>query len=171
VSAQRNPSWKTDSTRASLLALYAEVDALLAPFSCDGTAECCQFGVTGREPYPTPAELAEVKHAVAAAGITLPRASADAARARGRRSLPIAEDRRRCPLLGADDRCRIYASRPFGCRTFFCERTRGPGKLPRGDIQRISRALADLSARFSPRDPHARPLSNALLELRQREGR
>jgi Fe-S-cluster containining protein len=172
VSAQRRSPWKLDPLRAELRALFAEVDALLAPFSCDGTAECCQFGLTGREPYPSAVELTEVKHAIAAAGISLPRARDErGGRARGKRSLPMAEDRRRCALLDEDDRCRVYASRPFGCRTHFCERVRGPGKLPRAEISRLSRAIADLSARHAPRDPHVRPLSNALEEMRQREGR
>ena len=158
-----------DPHRASLLALYAEVDVLLAPFSCDSTTECCRFGITGREPYPTAAEIALVKHAIARAGITL------SAPARNKRALPVlggpsasprrdahAASERACPLLSAEGRCRIYASRPFGCRTFFCDRVEGPGKLPRAEIQRISRAIADLSARFAPRDPLPRPLTHAL---------
>ena len=136
-----------------LHALYAEVDAVLAPYSCDGTTECCRFGITGREPYPTAVEVADVKRAIRKAGITL---------REPRRTLPIADER--CPLLNDAGRCRIYASRPFGCRTFFCERVQGPGKLPRTDVQRISRAIADLSARYAPRDPHPRPLTRALAE-------
>lgn len=161
MSAPRKTGWKNDPTRAELLALYAEVDARLAEFSCDGSTECCQFGITGREPYPTAIELTEVKHAIAASGLTLTRP------ARSKRALPIQGDPKRCPLLTSEGRCRIYASRPFGCRTFFCDRARGPSKLPRADIQRISRAIADLSARHAPRDPYARPLTRALDELRE----
>jgi Fe-S-cluster containining protein len=175
VSVQRRSSWKTDPARAALLALYAEVDASLAAYSCDASTECCRFGITGREPYPTAVELTEVKHAIAAAGISLPRAES-----RAKRSLPMidraggARDRASdgaCPLLSAEGRCRIYASRPFGCRTFFCDRAHGPSKPPRAEIQRISRAIADLSARHAPRDPHPRPLTNALDERSMREGR
>jgi Fe-S-cluster containining protein len=154
--------WKTDPLRADLLAVYAEVDRLLAPFFCEGTTECCRFGVTGREPYPTAIELEEVTHALRAlGGKTVP----------SRRALPLAggEDERPCPLLSEEGRCRIYASRPFGCRTFFCERVQGPGgaraKLPRAEVQRLSRSVADLAARFAPRDPHARPLTRALATL------
>ena len=146
--------------------MYAEVDALLADFRCDASTECCQFGVTGREPYPTAVELAEVRHAIAAAGIVLARSSSTGG-GRGR-ALPVVDETRRCPLLSAAGRCRIYASRPFGCRTFFCDRATGPGKMPRGEIQRLSRAIADLSARHAPRDPHARPLTGALDVLRGR---
>ena len=151
------PGWKDSAFRKELLALYAETDLLLSPYGCDASAECCDFANTGREPYPTPAELAEVDRAMRERGIDLGRTKPAASK----RALPIA-GRRRCPLLGDDLRCRIYASRPFGCRTYFCERMTGPNKLPRAELQRLSRAIADLSARFAPRDPRPRPLLNAL---------
>jgi hypothetical protein len=144
-------AFKDSPARAELRALYAKVDALLAPYSCDLSGECCDFANTGREPYPTAVELAEVELAMRAA---------PPPKTNKKRGLPIAG--RVCPLLAENGRCRIYASRPFGCRTYFCERMAGPGKLPRAEIQAISRAIADLSARFSPRDPHPRPLTNAL---------
>jgi Fe-S-cluster containining protein len=136
----------------TLADIYAEVDALLAPFECDGTAECCTFSNTGREPYPTAIELAEVERAIAAKGG--PRA------AMGKKRLPLAD--RRCPLLSEDGKCSIYASRPFGCRTYFCHRVRGPGKLPRKELRALGARIADLSAKAFPRDPGPRPLSNAL---------
>ncbi len=165
--------------RAELRAIYAEVDALLAPFTCDASTACCRFGVTGREPYPTAVELAELLDAVAARGIAVRRAPASARPPKNKRRLPLAsaaaaEDERRCPLLDDDGSkpmesdppagCRVYASRPFGCRTFFCDRVSGPGKLPRGPVQELSRRLAALSARAFPADPHARPLERALAE-------
>jgi len=154
-------SWRRDPARAALLAIYAEVDRLLVDVVCDASTECCRFGITGREPYPTAVELAEVRHAAAAA--TPARDGADDGAARRRRGLPIAADgERRCPLLSAEGRCRIYASRPFGCRTFFCARATRPGKEPRAEIQRLSRAIADLSARAFPDDPLPRPLTRAL---------
>jgi Fe-S-cluster containining protein len=145
-----------EGLRAELLALYGEVDALLAPFGCGSTAECCNFANTGREPYPTAIELAEVERAMRRAGISLGRDRSS------KRRLAVAGAGRTCPLLSREGRCRIYASRPFGCRTYFCGRRTGPGKMPRDDIQAISRRLADLSARFCPRDPGPRPMSNAL---------
>ena len=150
--------WKDHAAHAELLRLYAEVDALLAPFSCDDSTECCQFGVTGREPYPTAVELAEVKSAMAGQGIGAAPPSAT------KRRLPIADPAKRCPLLSSEGRCRVYASRPFGCRTFFCDRAQGPGKLPRGEIQRLSRAIADLSARAFPENPLPRALTRALAD-------
>jgi Fe-S-cluster containining protein len=108
--------------------------------------------VTGREPYPTAVEIAELERAVRARGGL-----------KKRRTLPVAGERR-CALLGDDNRCLVYASRPFGCRTFFCERAtsavgEGPRALPKREIAEIGRAIADLSARFEPRDPGPRPLS------------
>lgn len=146
-----------DETRRELRALYAEVDALLGGHSCELSKDCCHFGVTGKEPQPTPAELALVFEALRARGITL----ATPKPPRGRRHLPLA-DSRRCPILGQDDRCRIYEARPFGCRTFFCDRRTGPGKMPRKEIAAVGRRIADLSARAFPRDPHPRPLVRAL---------
>jgi Fe-S-cluster containining protein len=36
-----------------------------------------------------------------------------------------------CPFLDpAGTRCTVYADRPFGCRTFFCHRIRGPAAVP-----------------------------------------
>lgn len=129
-----------------LRAIYTQVDALLADTTCDASTDCCRFGVTGREPYPTAVERAELTRAVRARG-GLPK----------RRSLPQAGERR-CALLSDDGKCLVYASRPFGCRTFFCDRAIGD-KPPRQEIQALSRAVADLSARFDPRDPGPRPLT------------
>ena len=144
--------WKSNPARVDLLALYKETDELLAPFSCEASTDCCHFGRTGREPYPTAVELAEVEDAAKGLGLA----------AKPTRKLPMVDTERRCPLLGPNDRCRIYASRPFGCRTFFCERVSGPGKLPRAEILALGRRIADLSQRAFPRDPHPRPLGRAL---------
>ena len=137
--------WKKHPARVALLALYAEVDALLAPISCPGSTDCCHFARTGREPYPHAVELAEVEYATGAIG----RPPA------GRLAVE-----RRCPLLGGDGRCRIYASRPFGCRTYFCERA--TGEVPRDQVRELGRRIADLSARTFPRDPGPRALTKAL---------
>lgn len=139
---------------AELRSLYARIDAALGGWACESSTDCCRFGVTGREPYPTAVELAELERAVKARG-GIPK----------KRSLPVAGERR-CTLLGDDGRCVVYASRPFGCRTFFCERAtsavgQGTRALPKKEIADVSRALADLSARFEPRDPGPRPLSRA----------
>jgi uncharacterized protein len=157
--------WKTSPHRAELLSLYAAADSLVAGWSCQCAtalsreapeARCCHFAVTGREPYPTAVELAEVRHAMRASGVA----------PRTQRQLPLA-DQRPCPLLSDTGRCRVYASRPFGCRTFFCDGTEAPfgmkARLPREALNALGRRIADLSARFSPRDPHPRPLVRALV--------
>ena len=174
------PRWHRSPERAELLALYAEADALVLGWTCACSAEakpgevpqvrCCQFAVTGREPYPTTVELAEVRHAMRTAGI-------DLSSPRSARRLPMA-GLRPCPLLSENGRCRIYASRPLGCRTFFCqdaqlsvpfagsqsspEAPRGRVRPPREEANAIGRRIADLSARFAPRDPHPRALTKAL---------
>ena len=138
---------------AGLRALYARVDALLADTSCDASTECCRFGVTGREPYVTPLELAELLRAVRAAG-GLPK----------RRGLPLAReaaDQAWCPLLGDDGRCRVYAARPLGCRTFFCARASRPGKAPREEVRALLAELSALSERFDPRGGRGAPLTQA----------
>jgi hypothetical protein len=159
--------WSRSPERAALQTLYAQVDSLLEGWSCAcsqtgvGTAraQCCHFAVTGREPYPTAVELEEVRHAMRAKGV----------QARDPRKLPLAE-LRACPLLSADGRCRIYESRPFGCRTFFCDHAEGPmggrQRLPRDAVSEVGRRIADLSARFAPRDPLPRPLVKALAQKR-----
>lgn len=158
------PRWSRSPQRTELLALYAEVDRLLDGWTCacshsgvGGTpeAQCCHFAMTGREPYPTAVELEEVRRATQ---------SAPSARKDPRR-LPMAE-LRACPLLSSEGRCRVYASRPFGCRTFFCDHSEGPfgskKKFPRDEVNALGRRVADLSARFAPSDPGPRSLVKAL---------
>ena len=159
-------AWRRSPYRAALRAVYAEVDALLDGWTCACSeaavggprAPCCHFAVTGREPYPTAIELTEVLHAR--------RASPPG---KDRRRLPLAE-LRACPLLTAQGRCGVYASRPFGCRTFFCDAARAPdgtaGRPPRDAINALGRRIADLSDKHAPRDPGARPLVNALRAAR-----
>jgi Fe-S-cluster containining protein len=157
--------FRDDPARAELRKLYEEVDALVAGLSCDSTAECCEFAIFGREPYPTAVELAELEVAIRASP---PKSAKTDGRGKAR-SLPQVTDVRRCPLLGPDRRCGAYASRPFGCRTFFCHRVQG-GSVPRAAVQEIGRKIADLSARFSPRDPGPRPLSKAIQPILRGRG-
>lgn len=159
------PSRSAAAPLAALRELYARIDATLGGWSCDASTDCCRFGVTGREPYPTAVELAELERAVRARG-GLPK----------RRTLALAGERR-CTLLGDDGRCLVYASRPFGCRTFFCERGRDAAfqrpdaGLPRDVIAEIAREIAALSARFAPSDPGPRPLSRATRAWEAKRGR
>lgn len=114
---------------APALAILGQADRLLDGWSCEGTAECCDFALTGREPYATEAEFALI---------------AEEIRRQGRR-LPAARDDGRCPFLDDAKRCTVYAVRPLGCRTFYCERASGYGAFPRREIARLPRELEDLS--------------------------
>jgi Fe-S-cluster containining protein len=139
---------------ARLRALYEEADRLLDGWTCDRTAECCHFGRTGREPYLWSNEWALAERAIAARG----------GGGGGRRGLRVVPDEdRTCQLLGRDGRCTIYEARPFGCRTFFCERGVGPGsKLPRAELMEIGRKIADLARREDPLVDGPRPLRRLL---------
>ena len=166
-----SPRWAESAERAELRSVYAEVDALVegwtcrcsaAGASCSSGPDCCHFAVTGREPYPTAVELQEVRHGMAAISL--------GPRDHHRLPLSRAPELRPCPLLSDQGRCRIYASRPFGCRTFFCDHAEAPfgarARLPRDPIHALGRRVADLSARFAPRDAGPRPLLRALLTAR-----
>jgi Fe-S-cluster containining protein len=140
-------------------AIYAEADRLYAGWSCPASTECCRFGVTGREPYVTSIELARVTKAVKRTG--RPLAVAD----KKRRPLPIApseRDERRCPLLDGDGRCAIYEDRPFGCRTFFCDRASPAGRVKHRDVTELVRRLKELAARHAPRGDEGLPFVRAL---------
>ena len=104
----------TSAERTSILAQVREIYARLAqrPIerNCLNRTECCRFRLTGRTPFLTRGEALVAR---------------SAARAAGKKKLPLAADGS-CPLLGPDGRCTIYDSRPFACRTHFCEAAGGP---------------------------------------------
>jgi Fe-S-cluster containining protein len=154
-------SGRTDVDSTALLlgelaALYAEVDAANAGSSCPSDTECCRFGVTGREPYVTSIEVAAIGRAVRARGGPL---------APKRRALPLvtsAERERICPLLDASSRCSVYASRPFGCRTYFCSRATHAAPRDRALERSFARRLTELAARHEPGGDAPRPLTRVL---------
>jgi uncharacterized protein len=116
-----------------LRAIYDEARSLLDGWSCEGSADCCRFGLTGREPYLWPIEWQFL---------------AMARRGTRKRSLTVVGD---CPLLGPDGKCSVYEARPFGCRTFFCERAEGPTRRPpRAALAELGRRIATLSERAQP---------------------
>ncbi len=139
-----------------LRSLYARADALYSDWSCDGTTECCRFGITGRQPYVTSIELSLLRQALARRGGAL---------APRRRALPItrdAESERMCPLLDRGGRCSVYAERPLGCRTFYCERARRGAGPSREDLRELVRELQELAERHEMGGERARPLTRAL---------
>ena len=96
---------------AEVRAVYAELINRPVERSCLARTECCQFQLTGRTPYLTKGEAL---------------VAAKAWRATGRKELPKPTDGA-CPMLQKENgRCLIYADRPFGCRTHFCEAAGGP---------------------------------------------
>lgn len=149
---------------AALEALYHEVDAVYAATRCPGSTECCRFARTGREPYVTPLELRLVLRAIRARGGRLPRAPEPL-----HRRLPTfteldetfreLDDEGPCPLLDPTGRCGVYAARPFGCRTFFCERARTDRFVPHREMLAL---LGRLKALSGPLGSEGRPLTRAL---------
>jgi uncharacterized protein len=139
-----------------LEALYAEVDAVHEGTTCPRSSECCRFGITGREPQVTSLELALVRRALAARGGPLKTE---------RRALPLHSNHARegtCPMLDRTGGCAIYAARPLGCRTFFCQRAdvlTAPTRAQQRDWVRRLQALAS-AHRPNGDKPHA--LRNAL---------
>jgi Fe-S-cluster containining protein len=54
------------------------------------------------------------------------------------RALPDARPDGGCPFLDeSGKRCTVYEDRPFGCRTFFCHRRRGPTREPAAAVQAL----------------------------------
>ena len=107
-------------------AIYAELDRRPLERQCQSTAQCCHFRLTGRTPQLTLGEAL-----CAAQGV----------RASGRKALKPHPDGA-CPLLGKDSRCTIYAHRPFGCRTHFCQPA--GGMYPRKHIADLIHRLESL---------------------------
>lgn len=139
--------------------LYADVDALYAGTSCPSSTECCRFAITGREPYVTEVELALIRRAISQRSgkrdHAEPLSSSDP-------RLPVLADERTCPLLARDGRCSIYAARPFGCRTFFCERAESLAPVRHADMLSRVRDLKAVAERHRPGGSAGRPLTRAL---------
>jgi len=92
-------------------AVYSELAKRPLERDCIARTECCQFQITGLTPQLTKGEAL-----VAAKGF----------RATGRKEIPDSRDGA-CPFLKFETgKCMIYADRPFGCRTHFCEAAGGP---------------------------------------------
>jgi Fe-S-cluster containining protein len=99
------------SAMAEVRAVYAELAKRPIERQCIARTECCQFRLTGLTPMLTKGEAL---------------VAARAFKATGRKELPERADGA-CPMLKAETgKCMIYADRPFGCRTHFCEAAGGP---------------------------------------------
>jgi Fe-S-cluster containining protein len=162
----------SDSTTAALEALrgvYADADALFSGWACASSTECCRFGVTGREPYVTSIERLALEHAIAARGGPRSWKRAPAVRddpngaATSGVALPVVRDERRCPLLDAAGKCAVYAARPLGCRTFFCDRAFGGAKVKQREINELVRRIRDIAARHEAGGDQGRLLTRRLV--------
>lgn len=119
----------SDPLIEKLKAIYRDTDALFAGWSCDASGACCRFSITGREPWLWPLEWRYLRTALRA------------------QPAPKGGQPGDCPAFDASTRrCRVYAQRPFGCRTHFCAGACAGGKNPRSEIRQLARRLADLSA-------------------------
>jgi hypothetical protein len=149
----KRPPTDVDTGLRELFGLYEELDAAYAGATCEASTECCRFGRTGREPYVTSIEWSAIDRARSRNGGPLP--------AR-KRALPLVagdRDERTCPLLDIQGRCSVYDSRPFGCRTYFCERASVPSAPDRRAQKEFVNRLRDIAARHEPGGEAPRPLS------------
>lgn len=123
---------------AEVRAVYAELAKRPIERQCTIRTECCQFQLTGRTPQLTKGEAL---------------LAAKAFRAIGRKTLSEPEDGV-CPVLKRETgRCQIYADRPFGCRTHFCDAAGGP--YARRDVLDLIRRLEKMDQTLGGDGPRA----------------
>ena len=131
---------------AEVREIYAELASRPVERHCTLRTECCQFLLTGKTPFLTKGEAL---------------VAAQAIKSTGRRTMPVRDDGA-CPLLDPRTaKCLIYDSRPFGCRTHFCQAAGGP--YPRRDEADLIHRLEDVAHRLG--DPDARPITAAIQEF------
>lgn len=173
-SATPHPRHKHEGERghdllAELRAIYTSVDRALDGSSCPASTECCRFGITGREPYVTSIELSAIERAIRSLGgpraLRAIRESSARPPAHAERRLALVESERPCPLLSDTGRCTLYADRPLGCRTFYCNRATRALAVTHADITSFVRRIQDLAARHTPGGDIGRPLTRALAPL------
>jgi uncharacterized protein len=144
-SAEQHPSLLPHLRRRLTLetqAIYRLADALFAPFSCPGSSECCQLQKTQRPPWLLPSEWLVIEDSVKSAQRAIPSPRVDGA----------------CPFLDeAGKRCTIYADRPLGCRTYFCDRIRGPKSQPTVALNALMQRLVNVNESCLD-DVNAKPL-------------
>lgn len=131
---------------AEVRAVYDELARRPLQRACVARTDCCQFQLTGLTPQLTKGEAL-----VAAKGF----------RAAGRKELPEREDGV-CPLLKRETgKCLIYADRPFGCRTHFCDAA--GGSYPRKQVLDLIRRLDEVDRKLGGDGP--RRIQAALADM------
>jgi Fe-S-cluster containining protein len=128
--------------RTEIQAIYAEIERRPLPRDCQLRTGCCHFRQTGKTPLLTRGEALYL-----AVGV----------RASGRKTLKPHPDGA-CPLLGRDGKCTVYAHRPFGCRTHFCEAA--GGMYPRKHVADLIQRLEALDEKLG--GDGSRPLEGAV---------
>lgn len=141
---------EVNKATAEVESVYRALDQLGLSRNCQGRTRCCRFKLTGRVPFLTLGEAL-----VAARGV----------RASGKKQLPVGTgysgaEQGECPLLGRNGSCTIYAHRPFGCRTHFCEAA--GGNYPRAAVSALVRRLEEVAERLG--DTDVRPLAGAVAD-------
>lgn len=132
-----------EKSLSKVRSIYSELASLPIERNCQLRTECCQFHITGKTPFLTRGEAL---------------LAAKALKATGRTSLPASKEDT-CPMLDPrTSRCRIYAHRPFGCRTHFC--TAAGGALARKDVLDFIHRLEEIDEDLGGDGP--RPISAAL---------
>ncbi len=130
------------AVRAEVMAIYDELAIRPLTRKCESRTTCCRFRLTGRTPLLTKGEAIVAAIGVRASGRTKIKAHREGA----------------CPLLDDTGCCSIYQSRPFGCRTHFCDAA--GGVWPRKAIQDLIHRLEDLDERLG--GDGSRPLEGAV---------
>ena len=125
------------ATLASIRTVYADLAQRPVQRDCIRRTECCQFKLTGKTPQLTRGEALLAAHGF---------------RASGRKELPQPTDGS-CPFLQPKtQKCLIYDSRPFGCRTHFCQPAGGP--IDRKDVLDLIRRLEQIDSELGGDGPH-----------------
>ncbi len=114
---------------AETRAILAKASALWAPHSCLASGDCCHFETTKRQPWLWPSEWTLIVDHFKQMKRDLPPIRPDGA----------------CPFLNDNNRCTIYDVRPFGCRTFFCARIKGPSRQPASETTALLERLASVN--------------------------
>lgn len=144
---------RDDRGQAELAAIYRDLEALASGGSCPRSTTCCRFAKTGRRPYLWPVEARRVLAALGRRG--------------GR--LPGEAEEGDCPLLLRGGGCAVYADRPFGCRTFFCDDATLPPSFRKREVDALAARLKALSERLGEGD--VAPLTSWLARAADRQGR
>ncbi len=129
-----------DALLKEVRAVYADLEKRPVERQCVRRTECCYFKRTGLTPQLTAGEA---------------RVAAKGWRASGRKVLKPREDGG-CPMLIGPEgqgKCAIYADRPFGCRTHFCEQAGGP--YARKEVVDLIRRLEVVDAALGGNGPKA----------------